>query len=299
MRVSETTRVTCPACESPQTGPYLSGHGDRGRDIERPFTYFLCSRCRLRFQCTTPEEARGLYADVQDLARSICPTARRELRCDEDAIRKFVKFLTGRRLLDVGSGDGWFLDAARNAGFDCTGIDVSERLAEVARRRSRVPVLVGELADLDLPPASFDLINLDAVLMYVANPRSLIHQVARLLRPGGICRIREFDADSLAARVKGKSYWMYAPTHVNVWTGKSIRAIAVAASLNVFRVIPGTEASLFSWLAASRSGGVLRQARDIVRFLTRKIHVLNIRIGAETVYYLRKTAQDQQFAKVE
>jgi SAM-dependent methyltransferase len=192
----------------------------------------------------------------------------------------------------VGSGDGWFLAAARNAGFDCTGIDVSERLAEVARRTSGATVLVGELAGLDLPPGSFDLVNLDAVLMYVADPRSLMHQVARLLRPGGICRIREFDADSLAARAKGKAYWMYAPTHVNVWTGRSIRALGTASGLDAFRLIPGTEASLSSWLATSRDGGVLRQAHDIARFLARKIHVFNIRIGAETVYYLQKTAQD-------
>src|SRR5207253_2472600 len=146
------------------------------------------------------------------------PASRRELRCDGDVIRTFARLLPGRRLLDVGSGDGWFLAAARDADFDCTGTDVSERLAELARRRSGAPVLVGELGDLDLAPESFDLVNLDAVLMYVADPRSLLRHIARLLRPGGICRIREFDADSLAARVKGKSYWMYAPTHVSVWT---------------------------------------------------------------------------------
>jgi SAM-dependent methyltransferase len=171
----QASRVACPACESRDTGLYLSGHGDRGRDIERSFIYYLCSRCRLRFQPTTPEEARGQYADVQDVARRTRPTARRELRCDDDALRTLGKLLAGRRLLNVGSGDGWFLAAGRAAGLDCTGTDVSERLAEAARRRSGAPVLVGELAELDLPPNSFDLINLDEVLMYVADPRSLFN----------------------------------------------------------------------------------------------------------------------------
>src|SRR5207244_2335470 len=118
-------------------------------------------------------------------------------------------------------------------------------------------------------------------LMYVANPRVLLEHIARLLRSGGICRIREADADSLAARAKGKSYWMYAPTHVNVWTGKSIRAVAAAAGLEMFRVIPGTEACLASWLAAARGRGVLRCGRDIIRFLARRIQVFNLRVGAD------------------
>ena len=62
---------------------YLSGHADPGRDIERCFQYFLCAGCRLRFQAITPEEARGLYADVQDVARCIHPSARRELHWAE------------------------------------------------------------------------------------------------------------------------------------------------------------------------------------------------------------------------
>src|SRR5438105_15332378 len=115
MIVKPTTQIVCPACESPGTIPYFSGAADRGRDIERCFQYFLCARCRLRFQTMTADEARGLYADVQDVARRRYPNARRELRCDEDALRLLGKLLPGRHLLDVGAGDGWVLAAARHA----------------------------------------------------------------------------------------------------------------------------------------------------------------------------------------
>jgi hypothetical protein len=81
---------------------------------------------------------------------------------------------------------------------------------------------------------------------------------------------------------------MYAPTHVNVWTCKSIHVLAAAAGLCLFRV---TEASLASWLATGCRRGVLSQGRDILRFLARKLQVLSLRIGAETVYYLRKPTE--------
>jgi hypothetical protein len=81
---------------------------------------------------------------------------------------------------------------------------------------------------------------------------------------------------------------MYAPTHVNVWTGKSLRAVAAAAGLGLFRLIPGTEASLASWLATGRGRGLFGRARDRVRFLARKLRVFSVCVGADAVYYLRK-----------
>ncbi len=280
--------IVCPACASSETRLFFSGDSDRRRDIRRSFTYYLCDHCRLRFQETTPEEARGLYADVQETASILQRSGRKELRCEDEVLRRLSRLAPGRRLLDVGSGDGWLLAAGKKAGFDCTGVDVSERLAEVARRRSGVPVLVGDLADLDLPRESFDVVNVDAVLMYVANPREFLTRIASLLRPEGVCRIREFDPDSLLARMRGQSYWMYAPTHARVWTARSIRAIADAAGLKVVRTIPGTEASLANWLATQRQTSLWRRLKDSCSFWARKVQLFDRRLGAEIVYYLQK-----------
>jgi SAM-dependent methyltransferase len=290
MTVTKTAPATCPACESAETRVYLTGERDAGRAIERPFTYFLCRHCRLRFQAIAPGEARGLYADVQEPAPRTRPAGRRELLCDADALRRLARRLPGRRVLDVGAGDGCFLAAAREAGFDCLGTDVSGRLAETARKRSGVQVLVGELADLDLPAASFDLVNVNAVLMYVPQPRALLREVARLLRPGGVCRIHEFDPDSLLARLKGRRYWMYAPTHVSVWPATSVAALARAAGLRVEATVAGREASLASWLATNRAPTLGTRLRDVVLFGVRKLRLGRWTLGADVAYYLRKPA---------
>src|SRR5207245_1825353 len=114
---------------------------------------------------------------------------------------------------------------------------VSASLAKTAAERSGAPVHVGQLTDLDLPKASFDWANFDQVLSYVPNPREVVRKATGLLRPGGICRIREYNPDSLSARLKGQKYWMYGPTIVNVWPPKAIRVLAAATILRVERAL--------------------------------------------------------------
>jgi SAM-dependent methyltransferase len=280
--------IVCPACGSAQTRPFLSGEKDYHREIRRPFTYYLCEGCRLRFQDTTPEEARGLYGNMENFASSHRQAFRKALHPEAEVVAAIQELAPGPRLLEVGSGDGFFLEAACRAGFECTGVDVSEPVAAIARRRSGAPVLVGDLLSLDLPPESFDVINVDQVLMYVANPRDFVRHIAHLLRPGGVCRIREYDADSLMARVRGQGYWAYGPTRVRIWTTKSICGLAESAGLEVARIVPGTEATLRSWLAARRRPGLWTWLRDASLFWLRKLQVANFRLGADTVYYLRK-----------
>jgi SAM-dependent methyltransferase len=267
---------------------YLSGDSHHSLNIHRPFTYFLCKECRLRFQVVAAEEAQSLFADVQDTAPRTSPTKRKELCAEEDVFRTFHSLGLGTRLLDVGAGDGRFLAAARQAGFDCMGTDVSSRLAESAGRKSGAEVLVGDLASLALPAASFDVINLDSVLMYVAAPRDLMCEVVRLLRPGGVCRVHEYDPDNLIGLIKGRHYWVYTPTHVNVWTSKSIAALGAQAGLQMTRAFAGTEASLKNWLATGRRESLWERARDTVLFVLRKVRLGNRGLAGDTVYYLRK-----------
>jgi SAM-dependent methyltransferase len=266
---------------------YLTGEHRLPCGETRPYVFFHCPGCGLRFQRVAEEEAVHMYADLEDGHSPFKPSGR-PLHCDGAILRAFRRTGANGRLLDVGSGDGRFLAAAKAAGFDCMGTDVSPRLAETAARRSGATVLVGPLADLRLPQGGFDGVNIDQVLMYVADPAGLLAEVRRLLRPGGLCRIREYDPDSLRARLAGSGYWGYNLTRVNLWTRRSIRRLAEGAGLSVARIIPGTEADLKTFLAASSPGGPLRRLARAGGFLARKAGAFGVQVGADTVYYLEK-----------
>lgn len=279
----------CPACASRSTSAYISGTQDAFRILDRAFVFYLCGDCRLRFQLVGVDEAAGLYGDIQEAAKRTIPASRREIRSEADVLRHLARWGGKGRLLDVGSGDGWLLAAGREAGFDCLGVDVSSQCAEVARKRSGVPVLVGQLDTLSLPPESFDYVNLDVVLMYVPEPQALLACIRRLLKPGGICRIHEYDPDSLTARRAGKRYWMYAPTHVSVWPKSSVEALARSTGFSLVRTYAGTEATLSNWLATRRDPSPRNRVTDCLLYLLRKLRAGRLSVGADTSYYLRKS----------
>ena len=120
-----------------------------------------------------------------------------------------VNALPGRRVLEVGVGTGLALplyDPSRRI----TGIDLSAEMLAVARKRVARAGLanVEALLELDaqrtgLPDAAFDI----AVAMFVASvvpqPRLLLAEMRRLVRPGGFLLF----ANHFAAE-RGPRWWV-------------------------------------------------------------------------------------------
>lgn len=84
----------------------------------------------------------------------------------------------GAVLLDVGCGNGAFVDEAAAAGIDAWGQDLAEQSAGPR-------IYAGELAELHFPAARFDVVTLHDVLEHVPAPRAFLREIARILRPGG------------------------------------------------------------------------------------------------------------------
>ena len=75
-----------------------------------------------------------------------------------EAIRR-VGISPGQRVLEVGCGSGVFLRAAANLGADVAGLDASEQLIQIARRRTPgADLRVGDMQALPWPDSTFDLI---------------------------------------------------------------------------------------------------------------------------------------------
>lgn len=90
----------------------------------------------------------------------------------------------GARLLDVGCGNGVFLDFARRAGWQTTGIDLDPKAVETARAFG-LDVRLGSIETLDPSQEQFDGITLSHVIEHVHSPAELLTACWRLLRPGG------------------------------------------------------------------------------------------------------------------
>lgn len=104
-----------------------------------------------------------------------------------DAILAWLRSLPLDRpkILDLGCGTGWFTAQLAQYG-EATGVDLSEAAIAAARERyPQVGFLAGDLFQLSLPPASFEVVVSQEVIAHVADQPGYIEGAARLLKPGG------------------------------------------------------------------------------------------------------------------
>lgn len=109
-----------------------------------------------------------------------------------DYLPRLVNFASysGKRVLDVGCGVGNDLSRFARHGAEVVGIDLAERSIELARDNFRQRGLAGEFhvmdgEQLEFRDDSFDLVFCHTVLHFTPQPRRMVEQIHRVLRPGG------------------------------------------------------------------------------------------------------------------
>jgi SAM-dependent methyltransferase len=199
-----------------------------------PCGVVACEGCGLVFLSPRPTEAAAL-AIYQDPAYYDSETEghgydeylevrQNWLRTFRRRLRQIRRHKPAGRVLDVGCGPGFFLDAAVERGYDAWGIDPSAYAVALARERHRGRVHVAVLESADFEPASFDLVVASDAFEHVYSPRRFLEAAHRLLKPDGVLAITTPDPTSLLARVSGRGWVSFKiPEHVYYWSPATIR----------------------------------------------------------------------------
>jgi 2-polyprenyl-3-methyl-5-hydroxy-6-metoxy-1,4-benzoquinol methylase len=142
------------------------------------------------------------------------------------------------RLLDLGCGDGKFLEkAARH--FEVTGVEISERLAQLAE--ARVPsarILRAPIAEAALPEAHFDVVTQFSVLEHEWHPLDALRATHRALSPGGITVIKVPNHASWNRHIMRHDWCGYRlPDHCNYFTPRTLATMLRKAG---FTPLPGS-----------------------------------------------------------
>ena len=113
----------------------------------------------------------------------------------------------GKKVLDVGSGNGYVLSRYALHGAHAHGVDLTERAIGLCRRRFAMMGLpgrfiVGNAECLPFQDASFDCVCSMGVLHHTPDTRRSVDEVFRVLRPGGRIILMFYHRHSFHYRVK-------------------------------------------------------------------------------------------------
>ena len=162
--------------------------------------------------------------------------------------------VSGKRVIDIGCGEGRFSRLLGELGAEVTGVDITETLVETARRLGgdRETYLVGDAEDLDeVASESFDLAVSYIVLVDLLNYDRSIEAAFRVLRPGGrfvVCNIHPIRSSQPGGWIKRGDERLFYP--VDDYWGEGAREFTWWG-----RPFVNMHRTLSSYLSAFRDAG--------------------------------------------
>ncbi|MEV5961606.1 class I SAM-dependent methyltransferase [Kribbella sp. NPDC051952] len=195
----------CPACGLVQLVPTPTA--ETLRALYEGDTYF-------------DGEAGTGYSEYEDQEQEYLATFRED-------VRRIRQYIPSGRILEVGCGYGYFLQAALDAGYDAYGIDLSPAAVKWAAMRHPGRVFRGLLEEVpEIQDQQYDVIFGSHLIEHLTDPGDLLATASRLLKPGGLMVLVTPNIKSLLSRVSGSRWVSFKiPEHVSYYDPGTITTL--------------------------------------------------------------------------
>lgn len=210
----------CHVCSSPEFDCVID-ESDRNLELDR------CRSCGFVYLASwerSLENADSLYdyyAELtdEDLVRRHSPENR--LR-QQQLLRKLGSQTRGRKLLDVGCGDGQLLRTAEGEDWNASGIDLSSGAIALCQRQG-LPASKTDFFDAALDAKRFDVVVMSELLEHVPSPQRFLQRAESLLEERGVLYLTTPNFGSLARRMLGGKWSIIHPEHIGYFERDSLR----------------------------------------------------------------------------
>ena len=184
---------SCPSCDSHDLTPIEYEDG----------CILICRNCALQFASYTPRDAgRSVTIRSDGMLRS---TGNRYMDpaslgdpYQYQPYRDFFRHIDGMfgvgarlRILDIGCGNGFFLQHCLDKGHDAYGVEINTELKPLLPASAAARVVWGSAESLaDLPLDEFDVITFWDSFEHMENGFAVLETLRRRLAPGGVVYLR-------------------------------------------------------------------------------------------------------------
>jgi 2-polyprenyl-3-methyl-5-hydroxy-6-metoxy-1,4-benzoquinol methylase len=200
--------------------------------------------------------------------------------------------LRGRRVLEIGFGNGGFLAWARDQGADVAGIELHAEMLDAARRQGFV-ALDRSLAELASAGERYDVVVAFDVIEHWDTTELIenFRHVRTLLAPGGFFLARFPNGQSPF----GRAFQHGDFTHKSTLTTYKIEYLGAASGLDIVRIAnPCRVPSRSGMLGSLRQWWLARRRRRIERSIARLYGIRRLPLDPNLVAVLRKPVETDQ-----
>jgi 2-polyprenyl-3-methyl-5-hydroxy-6-metoxy-1,4-benzoquinol methylase len=129
-----------------------------------------------------------------------------------ERLDRITRYNPGKKLLDVGSAAGFFLEAANARGFEVQGIEFAAAAIAAASPTVRGNILHGDIHEiLERWANEFDVVTAFDIIEHMHDPAKFVRDIKKALKPGGLLVISTPDTGHYLRYVMGSHWSMLQP----------------------------------------------------------------------------------------
>ncbi len=187
----------CRLCRGTEHNMYLESVYALG---DQRFDLLRCRGCGLVFVNPMPdvETVRSMYSgDYFHSDFSCGMRVGSYLETEASRVKEYrailaaiQEFKTRGSFLEVGCAAGSFLNYVNRAGFDATGVDISDWAVNTGREQFGLDIKQGRLVEIEIKDKSFDVIFLGDLLEHEPDPETFLRETYRILKDDGVIAIK-------------------------------------------------------------------------------------------------------------
>ena len=163
--------------------------------------------------------------------------------------------------LDLGCGEGFFLNYFNQQDFEVVGADFTTKAVETQFPNLVDKVLKGNLFDsiqaLISQKRTFDIISCNHVLEHVTDPLVLMDGCRKLLKPDGVFRVsvpNDYSILQMDAVAKGYAedeFWLSPPSHLTYFNAENFSVFLEKNGFNIFDLLADFPIEFFAYNESS------------------------------------------------